>query len=183
MTDSYSNIVVTCSDNTLQFYYVFHSLSTSGGGSGDLSKPGPAQPTLRTSRKQMLTRRLFFLKDGSRGGIFRRLGKACSDNMYAAFIPKPGGAVTGSCYRQGCCPEPTQRGRGGGHVMTLTSCGGLQLGKTEAEATVTRVGGRDYGKDDFIAVSLAYPHGDDGLEDDDKNSQLYSTLLSLGSVE
>ena len=67
--------------------------------------------------------------------------------------------------------------------MTLTSCGGLQLGKTEAEATVTRVGGRDYGKDDFIAVSLAYPHGDDGLEDDDKNSQLYSTLLSLGSVE
>merc|ERR1712112_669495 len=59
--------------------------------------------------------------------------KTCSKNIYAAFSPRSGGAVTVVfCYWQGSFPEPTQWGCGGEQVEALTSRGELRSGETEA---------------------------------------------------
>ena len=68
--------------------------------------------------------------------------KTCPTNIYAAFSPRSGGAVTMvSRYWQGYCPEPTQWGCGGGQVEALTSRGELRSGETEALLLCEGLGG------------------------------------------
>ena len=68
--------------------------------------------------------------------------KTCPTNIYAAFSPRSGGAVTMvSCYWQGSFPEPTQWGCGGGQVEALLSGGGLRSCETEALILCEGLGG------------------------------------------
>merc|ERR1712098_232446 len=68
--------------------------------------------------------------------------KTCPTNIYAAFSPRSGGAVTMvSCYWQGSYPEPTQWGCGGGRVEALLSGGGLRSGEAEANILCEGLGG------------------------------------------
>merc|ERR1712098_429811 len=68
--------------------------------------------------------------------------KTCPTNIYAAFSPRSGGAVTMvSCYWQGSYPEPTQWGCGGGQVEALLSGGGLRSGEAEANILCEGLGG------------------------------------------
>ena len=82
-------------------------------------------------------------------------GKLCP-TTYAAFSPKPGGAVTGSCYWQGVALD---RLRGG--VVGTGDDPNIPWRPTvredESRSNGDRVGGRDYGKDDFIQVALLIP--------------------------
>ena len=72
-------------------------------------------------------------------------GKPDQECITLRVAPKPGGARLVVCYWQGdilkMCPEPTQRGRGGGQVYTLTSDGGLRSGETEALILYEGLGG------------------------------------------
>ena len=69
-------------------------------------------------------------------------GKPDQQCITLRVAPKPGGAVTGTVLLlAGRRPEPTQRGRGGGQVDTLTSDGDLRFGKTEAPTLYEGLGG------------------------------------------
>ena len=103
-------------------------------------EPGPEkQPTLKT-RMLMLS----LVEHLGRMAVKTCLAteKTCPTNIYAAFSPRSGGAVTMvSCYWQGYCPEPTQWGCGGGQVEALTSRGELRSGETEALLLCEGLGG------------------------------------------
>ena len=82
---------------------------------------------------------------------------------YAACYSKPGGAVTGSVLLlAGRRPEPTQRGRSGGQVDTLTPDGGLRYGETDALLHQRGLGGETQTRDDGDSgpPSLPFPATD-----------------------
>ena len=86
--------------------------------------------------------------------------KTCPTNIYAAFSPRSGGAVTMvSCYWQGSYPEPTQWGCGGGQVEALLSGGGLRSGEAEANILCEGLGGETTARVTTIYRHPCPPHG------------------------
>ena len=86
--------------------------------------------------------------------------KTCPTNIYAAFSPRSGGAVTMvSCYWQGRYPEPTQWGCGGGQVEALLSGGGLRSCETEALILCEGLGGETMARVTTIYRHPCPPHG------------------------
>ena len=85
--------------------------------------------------------------------------KTCPKNIYAAFSPRSGGAVTMvSCYWQGRFPEPTQWGCGGGQVEALLSGGGLRSGEAEANILCEGLGGETTARVTTIYRHPCPPH-------------------------
>ena len=83
--------------------------------------------------------------------------------MYYAAWSKPGGAVTAVVLLLARrCLEPTQRGRSGGQVDTLTPDGGLRYGETDALLHQRGLGGETQARDDGDSgpPSLPFPATD-----------------------
>ena len=87
-------------------------------------------------------------------------GKTDQECITLRVAPKPGGAVTCTVLLlAGRRPEPTQRGRGGGQVDTLTPDGGLRSGAMHASLLYQGLGGERQARkdDDFSQPFLPFP--------------------------